>query len=170
MNNVKQRRDGGGWVQGLTHIASVVVTAVSSFVVVLAGLHLKVGQIELWSIIGVDVGVTLAFLGLNLDTYSASRRDVIPVALVNIAVLTPSTLTGFSTHQWSRALKMIGLACVGCVGGWGLSRWIVRQSGSEEKDQLLPLAIVRLALSGMLVILTMLAYILLPMLEIEMTF
>lgn len=169
VDNIKQQHR-KRWSQRLTYMTSILVTAVSSFLVVFAELNLEMEEIDMlspfWSIIGVSLGIALVFLGLNIDTYSVSRRDIIPMIIFNLAILIPGILLGFTSHQWGRALSVMGLACVGGVGGWSLSQLIIQQSWYEGKEKI-PLAIARQALSGMITLLTMVLYIMLPLLEKE---
>lgn len=165
--DVEGQDDSRKLIHGLVQVASVLIAAVGVSMIVLAELNLQVEEFNTlslhWSILGVDAGLVIAFLGLNLDLYHA-RHGVTSRVLVNIATLVPSALIGFSTHQWGRVLELIVLACVGAVLGWFISRRIVHRH-KIEGDGLLS-AVVRTTLSGMLVWFAALAYTVLPKVEV----
>lgn len=166
-NEVRYSYDWKKLLRVLIPITSVVVTAVSAFVIVLAELDLQTdASSPYWSILGVNVGLVLAFFGLNWDVYSDARRDVISMVAINIGALVPSTLTGLSTHQWGRVLGLQGLACVGFTWGWSLSRSVTRRYGIERSNLL---SVVRTMFSMMLVVCATFVYILLHIVELEVS-
>lgn len=153
----------------LISIFSVVVTAVSAFVVVAAEANLRLSlqmdrPLPFLSLLGVHLGLILLFFGLNWDVYSDTRRDTFTMAIISIGALLPSALTGFSTHHWPEASRLVAMACLGFALGWSLSRGMTRRYGIQRSNLL---SIVRTALSAALVLYATLAYILLAVAALE---
>ena len=157
------KHDSRKLIQGLVQVVSVLITAVGVSMVILSQLNLQVETFSTlsprWSILGVDAGLVVAFLGLNLDLHQA-RHGVTSRVLVSAGTLVASALIGLSTNQWHRTLELVVLACVGVVWGWFVSRRIATRHGVAG-DGLLS-AVVRSTLSGVLVWFATLVYIVLP--------
>jgi hypothetical protein len=150
----------------LLPVAGGVLAALASALLIACDVRLRLPDASrFWNTAGVILGLLLAFLGLNVDVYSASRRDLFSMLAINFAVLLPATLIGLTTGQGGRVGGLLGLAGAGIALGWSISRELTRRCGLERGELT---SLLRTVVAEAFVISATIAHVLLPLTRIAL--